>query len=72
MKKTSIEREIFPLIASDGNLFCTDLDGYWKDVGQPQDYIEGMKLFLNGLEADSPLLTPEGSNVQGRVIVVRF
>jgi mannose-1-phosphate guanylyltransferase len=46
MKPTSIEREIFPKMAADNNLFVYALDGYWMDIGQPKDYLIGQKLFL--------------------------
>jgi len=33
LKPTSIEREIFPLMASDNKLFAMDLEGFWMDIG---------------------------------------
>ena len=33
--------QIFPAVASDGKLFVMALEGYWMDVGQPQDYLTG-------------------------------
>ena len=33
LKPTSIEREIFPQMAKDGQLYQLVLDGFWKDVG---------------------------------------
>jgi len=33
LKPTSIEREIFPLMAKDENLYALDLKGFWMDVG---------------------------------------
>lgn len=44
LKPTSIEKEIFPLIASEGQLHSFDLEGFWMDVGQPKDYITGADL----------------------------
>lgn len=41
MRPTSIEKEVFPAIAADGNLFCVVLPGYWMDVGQPRDFTSG-------------------------------
>jgi mannose-1-phosphate guanylyltransferase len=41
MKPTSIEREIFPHMAAEGQLYQMTLDGYWMDIGQPKDYLTG-------------------------------
>jgi mannose-1-phosphate guanylyltransferase len=39
---TSIEKEIFPKMADDSNLYAMTLQGFWMDVGQPPDYLKGM------------------------------
>ena len=41
LRPTSIEKETFPLIVRDKNLYAYTLDGYWMDVGQPKDYLRG-------------------------------
>ena len=41
LKPTSIEREIFPAMAADNELYVYTLDGYWMDIGQPKDYLIG-------------------------------
>lgn len=41
LKPTSIERDIFPLIAKDKKLYSMVLQGYWMDIGQPKDYLAG-------------------------------
>ena len=45
-KPTSIEREIFPKMATDKQLYNMVLHGYWMDIGQPKDYLQGCKLYL--------------------------
>lgn len=50
-KPTSIEKEIFPQMAKEGELFAYDLGGFWMDVGQPPDYLTGMGLYLGHLKA---------------------
>lgn len=45
-KPTSIEREIFPLMASNEVLYSMELPGYWMDVGQPKDYLKGLCLYM--------------------------
>jgi mannose-1-phosphate guanylyltransferase len=41
-----VETDLFPRVAADGKLFCYTLQGYWADIGQPRDFITGMKLHL--------------------------
>lgn len=49
---TSIERAIFPVMASDSNLFCMELPGYWMDIGQPKDYLSGQAMYLKARDID--------------------
>ena len=50
LKPTSIEWEIFPLMAKDGVIFSKVLNGFWMDIGQPKDFIKGTELYLRFLE----------------------
>ena len=43
----SIEKEVFPFMSADSQLFAMELKGFWMDVGQPKDYLTGMCLYLN-------------------------
>lgn len=57
-KPMSIEMEVFPQMVDDGELYCTELTGYWMDVGLPTDFIHAMRLYLGYLyESKSDLLT---------------
>ena len=56
MRPTSIEKEIFPRMASDGQLFAMDLEGFWMDVGQPKDYLTGLQVRLLTRRAGRSLL----------------
>eukprot|EP01095_Lingulamoeba_sp_RSL-Kostka_P014420 TRINITY_DN628_c0_g2_i1.p1 TRINITY_DN628_c0_g2~~TRINITY_DN628_c0_g2_i1.p1 ORF type:complete len:377 (-),score=139.18 TRINITY_DN628_c0_g2_i1:166-1296(-) len=49
IKPTSIEKEIFPAMCDDGQLYSMVLPGFWMDVGQPKDFLTGMGLYLNHL-----------------------
>ena len=40
-RPTSIEREIFPKMADEGEIYQMILPGYWMDIGQPKDYLSG-------------------------------
>ncbi|OAF69121.1 hypothetical protein A3Q56_03129 [Intoshia linei] len=50
LKPTSIEREIFPKLASQNALYAFNMKGHWMDIGQPKDFIKGTSLYLNYLE----------------------
>lgn len=77
----SIEREVFPQMAKEEQLFIFPLEGYWADIGQPKDYLNGTFLYLNDLaerlaqkkdlsnKDDLPSLA-SGVNINGRVIIV--
>ena len=41
IKPTSIEKEVFPRRAEEGDLYCMELQGFWMDVGQPADFLTG-------------------------------
>lgn len=45
LKPTSFA-EVFPKMAQEGQLYATELEGFWKDVGIPKDYIEGTEQIL--------------------------
>jgi mannose-1-phosphate guanylyltransferase len=53
-RPTSIEREIFPKMASDKKIFQMVLPGYWMDIGQPKDYLSGQTLHLKSLTELAP------------------
>ncbi|KAM0688244.1 hypothetical protein COBT_000504 [Conglomerata obtusa] len=46
MGEVSIEKDVFPSLARENELCAFDLTGYWMDIGQPKDYIEGVRLYL--------------------------
>lgn len=46
LKPTSIEKEVFPNMAQDGELYAMELPGFWMDVGQPKDFLTGKYLYI--------------------------
>lgn len=68
-RPTSIEKEVFPAIAADKNLYAVELQGYWMDVGQPKDYLTGLALHLDSVRRKSPELLASGDNIKGNVII---
>jgi len=69
VRPTSIETEIFPRQAADGELYCMQLEGFWMDVGQPADFLTGMCLYLNSLGQKNHSLLTKGPCLRGNVIV---
>ncbi|EJW05152.1 hypothetical protein EDEG_00763 [Edhazardia aedis USNM 41457] len=56
----SIENEIFPALAYRNTLAVFDLYGYWMDIGQPKDYLEGLSLYIsNGIHSLDPKTVAE-------------
>lgn len=45
----SFEEDVFPELADKGKLYAYLYDGYWADIGIPQDYEKACRDFLNGL-----------------------
>lgn len=69
LKPTSIEKEVFPYMATDGNLYAMELQGFWMDVGQPKDFLTGMCLYLTSLKQQNPDQLYTGSGGVGNVLV---
>ncbi|XP_033123456.1 mannose-1-phosphate guanyltransferase beta-A-like [Anneissia japonica] len=69
LKPTSIEKEIFPAMAADSQLYAFELDGYWMDVGQPKDFLTGMCMYLNHKKHMSPEELYQGDGAVGSVLV---
>jgi mannose-1-phosphate guanylyltransferase len=69
LKPTSIEREIFPKIAEEKKLYSMDLEGFWMDIGQPKDFLSGLKLYLNFLKTKNSPELATGANIHGNVII---
>uniref|UniRef100_A0A1B6C4A4 mannose-1-phosphate guanylyltransferase n=2 Tax=Clastoptera arizonana TaxID=38151 RepID=A0A1B6C4A4_9HEMI len=69
LKPTSIEKEVFPFMAQEGELYAMELQGFWMDVGQPRDFLKGMCLYLTSLRQKSPEQLYNGSGVVGNVLV---
>ena len=55
VKKVSIEREIFPKLAKNGDLYHYPIEGIWKDIGKPYELLEGNFLLMNELLANRKL-----------------
>jgi mannose-1-phosphate guanylyltransferase len=72
LKPTSIEREIFPHMSAESQIYAMPLQGYWMDVGQPKDYITGTSLHLGYMRKTHPekLIANEASQIYiGNVLI---
>lgn len=69
LKPTSIERDIFPVMAADKQLHAFVLPGYWMDIGQPKDFLIGMVLHLDFLKRSEPQTLASGANIRGNVLI---
>lgn len=65
----SIEKEVFPKMAKDGQLHATPLIGFWADVGQPKDFLIGNALYLISLSLQKSPLLAKGDHIVGNVMV---
>jgi len=66
----SLEREVFPNIAKDNELYKFNLEGFWADIGMPKDYLSGTILYLKHLEQNDKSKLKTGKNIIGNVFVV--
>jgi len=67
---TSIEKEIFPKMAKEGELYAMELKGFWMDVGQPKDFLAGMCKYLSSLKEKKDIsLQKENENFIGPVLI---
>lgn len=69
LRPTSIEKEIFPTMATDGQLYAMDLQGFWMDVGQPPDFLKGMCMYLTSLGQKNSDELSHGDGIVGNVMV---
>ncbi|XP_068604916.1 mannose-1-phosphate guanyltransferase beta [Brachionichthys hirsutus] len=69
LRPTSIEKEIFPVMAEDGQLHAMELQGFWMDIGQPKDFLTGMCMYLQSVRQHSPEKLRTGPGFLGNVLV---
>lgn len=69
LRPTSIEKEIFPEMAKDSDLYAFELSGFWMDIGQPKDFLTGMCLYLKSLNQNHPEKLHKGPGMVGNVLI---
>ncbi|KAA8593267.1 hypothetical protein FQN60_009383 [Etheostoma spectabile] len=70
LRPTSIEKEIFPVMAEEGQLYTMELQGFWMDIGQPKDFLTGMCMYLQSVRQHAPERLLTGPGFLGNVLVV--
>lgn len=72
-KKISIEREIFPKLASEGQLYYSLIPGIWKDIGNPEELLEGniqlMQDILKGIDELPKNLIDDNFDIEGKALI---
>lgn len=69
LRPTSIEKEVFPPMASEGLLYVMELKGFWADIGQPKDYLAGQSMHLDALLQNEPHELAQAEYVTGNVLI---
>ena len=72
-KKVSIERDIFPKLASEGGLYYYPIPGIWKDIGKPEELLEGniqfMEDTLSRMEKSEKNLISDTLDIDGKALI---
>jgi len=68
-KPTSIEKEIFPKMAAESQLYSFTLKGFWMDVGQPKDFLAGTCLYLQHLNETNAKMLATGEGIVEPVLI---
>ncbi|KAI5168428.1 mannose-1-phosphate guanylyltransferase [Pancytospora epiphaga] len=61
LREMSLETEVFPVLAAEEKLGHFSHDGYWMDIGQIMDYLEGQRMFLESLPKELFMGSSSGS-----------
>ena len=72
-KRISIERDIFPNLAKERKLYHYPIDGVWKDIGKPEELLEGNVLLMNdilkNLDKAKENLIDESLEIEEKVLI---
>ena len=48
-RRSSLELDLFPKLTREGTIFGYKHEGYWADVGTPEEYLRVQKDLLTGV-----------------------
>ncbi|MFW9819337.1 MAG: sugar phosphate nucleotidyltransferase [Candidatus Thorarchaeota archaeon] len=72
-KKISMERRVFPILSEEGKLFHYSIPGIWKDIGKPEELLEGniqlMNDLLKNLKEKKENLIDENLDIEGKALI---
>ncbi|MFX1390477.1 MAG: sugar phosphate nucleotidyltransferase [Promethearchaeota archaeon] len=72
-KKTSIEREIFPQLVSKKNIYNYPIPGIWKDIGKPEELLEGNIQLMNDIiknqQGNQQNIIEDNLDIEGKAII---
>ncbi|KAJ6432602.1 hypothetical protein OIU84_019777 [Salix udensis] len=57
------------IFVAEDKLYAMVLPGFWMDIGQPRDYITGLRLYLESLRKKSSSKLANGPHIVGNVLV---
>jgi mannose-1-phosphate guanylyltransferase len=66
-RAVSMEREIFPKLASQGKLYGQVVHGLWIDIGKPEEYLQANRILLDKLELRRKIKGVDGFEVKNPV-----
>ena len=70
-KSVSMEREIFPKLVEEGNLFGHVFKGLWMDIGKPEEYLQANKILIKELELNQKLTSSKRFEVRNPTAIDR-
>ncbi len=84
-RQVSIEKEVFPVLAGNGELYGYGLDGLWVDIGKPEDYILANRHMLDMIASNNhvergtrisskaqiipPVAVAKGAVIEGEAVI---
>jgi len=72
-KRISIETEVFPRLVKQGGLFHYPISGVWKDIGKPEELLEGNILLMNDIisnfKSQNGNLIHKNLDVEGKLTI---
>ncbi len=72
-KKVSIERNVFPHLARENKLYHYSIPGIWKDIGKPEELLEGNVQLMNDIlknqKSNNENLIGGNLDVEGKVLL---
>ncbi len=70
-KEISMEKEIYPILASENKLYHYPISGIWLDIGKPKELLEGNIILMNDLlkNMDSQNIIDDSVSIEGKALI---